>query len=85
MSPEVPQFVTHLASRMNPLGWHLEPPSRKALGLQEDGGPWALKFQLKPAVSQAVQRIPDGVELPVLVPVPLHTGGETNQLARANP
>lgn len=84
-TPESSGFVTNLASRMNPLGWHLEPPSRRALNLQEDGGPWALSFVLKPAVAPAMGGIPNTPELPVLVPVPLRSMPDTNAVAKAGP
>jgi len=83
LSPDLTSFATNLSAHLNPLGWHLEPPLRRALGLRDDGGPWVLHYRVKPAstVPPSIS-IPSRGDLPTLIPAPLALSPETNQLAR---
>ncbi len=83
LSPDLSSFATNLSAHLNPLGWHLEPPLRRALGLQDDGGPWVLNYRVKPALTLPPPiSIPSSGDLPTLIPAPLSSVRETNQLAR---
>lgn len=84
LRPDASSFVTNLAAQMNPLGWLLEPPFRKAMALQEDGGPWVLTYQLRPPGNQVVQPVATTGDLPILIPATLNGAGGTNQLARVS-
>jgi hypothetical protein len=47
MTPDVPGFATNVASAVEPFGWRIEPPRRRALNLTPDGGPWQLDWSLR--------------------------------------
>lgn len=44
---EVPGFASHMSAAMDPFGWRVDPPRRRALEWDEDGGPWQLEWTLK--------------------------------------
>jgi hypothetical protein len=56
LSPEVAGFATNMASALEPFGWRIEPPRRRALNLAADGGPWVLDWSLRSVVSIPVLR-----------------------------
>lgn len=47
MTPDVPGFATNVAAAVEPFGWRIEPPRRRALNLSSDGGPWQLDWSLR--------------------------------------
>lgn len=47
MTPDVPGFATNVAAAVEPFGWRIEPPRRRALNLAPDGGPWKLDWSLR--------------------------------------
>lgn len=47
LTPDVPGFATNVAAAVEPFGWRIEPPRRRALNLAADGGPWQLDWALK--------------------------------------
>jgi hypothetical protein len=50
MTPDVPGFATNVASAVEPFGWRIEPPRRRALNLAADGGPWQLDWSLRSTI-----------------------------------
>lgn len=50
LTSEVAGFATNVATAMEPFGWRIEPPRRRALNLAADGGPWVLDWSLRPAL-----------------------------------
>lgn len=50
MTPDVPGFATNVASAVEPFGWRIEPPRRRALNLAADGGPWQLDWSLRTVI-----------------------------------
>ncbi|MFM8358317.1 MAG: hypothetical protein ACKOET_07135, partial [Verrucomicrobiota bacterium] len=78
-SPEVTSFVTNMAARLGPLGWRIDPPRRRALNLQEDGGPWVLNYQVRPSVAVPPPAVAQGgADAPLLVPSILPRKPDTN-------
>jgi hypothetical protein len=47
MTPEVAGFATNMATALEPFGWRIEPPRRRALNIAADGGPWLLDWSLR--------------------------------------
>ena len=47
LTPEVAGFATNMAAALEPFGWRIEPPRRRAMNLAADGGPWALDWSLR--------------------------------------
>ncbi len=50
MTPDVPGFATNVAAAVEPFGWRIEPPRRRALNLAADGGPWQLDWSLRTVI-----------------------------------
>lgn len=50
MTPDVPGFATNVAAAVEPFGWRIEPPRRRALNIAADGGPWQLDWSLKTVI-----------------------------------
>ena len=62
LTPEVAGFATNMAAALEPFGWRIEPPRRRALNLAADGGPWELDWSLRsvPPISAAGTNAPAG-------------------------
>ncbi len=56
LTPEVLGFATNLAAALEPFGWRIEPPRRRALNLAADGGPWLLDWSLRSALPPSAPR-----------------------------
>lgn len=54
LSPDVPGFATNIATAVEPFGWRIEPPRRRALELAEGGGPWKLDWSLRVVLPEPV-------------------------------
>ena len=44
---DIPGFATNVAGVMDRFGWRVDPPRRRALEWDEEGGPWQLEWTLK--------------------------------------
>ena len=47
--PELPNVTAQLATAVEPFGWRVASPTRQALQVWSDGGPWQLDWTLQPA------------------------------------
>lgn len=84
LTPDATSFITNLAARIQPVGWQIEPPVRRALGYQEDGGPWALEYHVHPANRvTAPTVVPSAGDWPLLLPTLFSPNLQTNELVRS--
>ncbi len=88
LTPEVAGFATNMATALEPFGWRIEPPRRRALNLAADGGPWQLDWSLKSVLPLPLSRTntaPGGttVGIPAVVPgnVPAGPTGPVKAIA----
>ena len=43
-------MLLNVAAAVEPFGWRIEPPRRRALNIAPDGGPWQLDWSLKTVI-----------------------------------
>lgn len=68
VTPESVGFGTAVAAGLEPFRWTIDPPHRKALWLENDGGPWQLDWSIRPyGRSGLSSNLPPGVNAGTIV------------------
>ena len=69
VTPESVGFGTSIAAGLEPFHWTIDPPHRKALWLENDGGPWQLDWSIRPygRAGTLSSNLPPGVNAGTMV------------------